>query len=201
QGKAIVRLGILYLEASGLSAATSPFEFAALGDNIGLLVFVGTHAKVLDSLPGVALAAEQDGVRTSGRLEGELVKGHDLSTGIQDAFASRTSETESGDSEFGDSQQPVVISHRGNSDDNLLVQIRVRRGLLGNSGEGNGGLVNFREEEAAEDDLVELGIRTASEEAVKLYEEEQVRILALGGGPVALLDMVAVEVDTHFGWS
>jgi UDP-N-acetylmuramyl pentapeptide phosphotransferase/UDP-N-acetylglucosamine-1-phosphate transferase len=29
-----------------------------------------------------------------------------------------------------------------------------------------------------------------------LYEEEQVRILALGGSPVALLDMVTVEVDT-----
>ena len=198
--RVIGELGSLYLEASGLSAATSPLEFAALRDDIGLLVFVGTHAKVLDGLASVALAAEQNGVGAGRCPESELVKGENLTASVQDALASRTGEAQGRNGEFGHGQQPVVVGDSRDSNDNFARRIRVGRGLLGDAGEGDGRLVDFGEEKTAEDDLVKLSIRATSKEAVELDEKEQIRILALGGGPVTLLDVVAVEIDTHVGW-
>jgi hypothetical protein len=45
--------------------------------------------------------------------------------------------------------------------------------------------------------LVERGIGTASQEAVKLDQETQIGILGLGGGTASLLGVLVFDVDTH----
>jgi hypothetical protein len=47
--------------------------------------------------------------------------------------------------------------------------------------------------------LVELGVRTASQEAVELHQEAQVRVLRLGGRTVTLLLVLAHKINAHGG--
>lgn len=49
-----------------------------------------------------------------------------------------------------------------------------------------------------EDNLVETRVGTARQEAVELDEKEEVRILAFGCSTLGFLDVVILEIDTHF---
>jgi len=189
--------GRLDLEATGLSPSTSTLEFASLRDGVGLLVLVGAHAKVLDGFPRSPLALQQDGVGTSRGPQCELVEGDGLSTGGNDAFLRGTSEPESSDNEFWNNRETDVVSHGSDNDDNF-VSSTTALDFLSDAGKGEGGSVDLGEEEAAEDDLVEFGVSTAGKEAVKLDEEEEVGILALGRCAMALFDVVVSDIDTHF---
>jgi len=77
----------LNLEAARLATTTGALEFAALGGDVGLLVFVGTHAEVLVCLARGTLTAKEDGVGTSRCAQSELVKGQSLATSLDDALA------------------------------------------------------------------------------------------------------------------
>ena len=107
-------LNFSHFEATRLSATTGALElqkkeqsdmisdqrtkrhsyFAALGGGVGLLVLVGTHAKVLDSLTGVPLASQEDGVGTGRRTECELVQGQCLATGLDNAVLGSAGEAQ-----------------------------------------------------------------------------------------------------------
>ena len=140
---------------------------------------------MLDGLPCVPLAAEQDSVGTGGCTGSELVEGQDLATGLEDALLRRAREAQRGDGRLGHLQHAVVVRHRADDNDDLALQL----GLLGldkDLGEGDGRTVDFGEEEAVEDDLrmdglmgvywgrsrsmdlVEGGIRPAGQKAVEL---------------------------------
>ena len=127
--------------------------FAALGGGVGLLVLVGAHAEVLDGLPGVPLATEEDGVRTSRRAKGELVEGENLTAGLEDALLGGGGETEGGDRQLGDLKQTDVVGDGANGDNDLGVTVGRIRSLLDNAGKGNGGAVGLGEEETVEDGL------------------------------------------------
>ena len=49
--------------------------------------------------------------------------------------------------------------------------------MAGDKADGNGRSVDAGLEKALEDSLVEVGIRSAGEEAVELHEEEQIYVL------------------------
>ena len=116
-------------------------------------MLVGTHAEVLDGLTSVPLAAEQDGVRTSGGAKRKLVEGQDLTAGLQDALLGGLGETEGSDGELGHLQKADIIGHSADSDDDLGVTVGRIRSLLDNPGEGNGRAVDLGEEQAVEDRL------------------------------------------------
>ena len=99
----------LDLETPGPSAATGALELAALGLNVGLLVGVGTEAKVLDGLTRVLGAAEEDGVGTSGETGSNLVDGESLTAGLLNAGAGRGSEAQGSDRELGELEEAVVV--------------------------------------------------------------------------------------------
>ena len=126
---------------------------AALGGGVGLLVLVGAHAEVLHGLTSVPLAAEEDGVRASGRTEGKLVEGEDLTTSLEDALLGGSGETEGSNRELGDLKQTNVIGDGANDDDDLRITVGRVLGLLHDAGEGNGGAVGLGEEETVEDRL------------------------------------------------
>ena len=117
-------------------------------------MLVGAHAEVLDGLPGVPLAPEQDGVGTSGRTERELVEGDGLTAGLQDALLGRLGEAEGGNRQLGDLQQADVIGDSSDNNNSLRLAVGGVRGLLEDTGERDGRAVDLREEETVEDGLL-----------------------------------------------
>lgn len=120
---------------------------------------VRTEAEVLDSLPGVLRATEEQGVGTGGSAQSELVQSQDLTAGFLDAGTSGGSEPQSGDRQLRDGQEAVVIRHGADHNDGLallrLVDVR------GDTRKRNRGTVDARHEEAAENSLVEVRLRAA----------------------------------------
>lgn len=128
------------------------------------------RTEVTDRLAGVLGTAEEEGSGSSGLAEGKLVKSEALSTGSLDAGARRLGEAEGGDRKLGDLEETDVVGDGGDGDDDvgggeLLVGLG---DLASDTGEGERGAVDARHIQAAEDDLVELGVGSAGEEAVKL---------------------------------
>jgi len=99
----------LYLETTGPSATTGTLELAALALDIRLLVRVGAHAEVLDSLTGVLGSTEEEGVGSGGEAGSDLVDGEGLAAGLQDACAGGRGEAERSDGELGEVEETVVI--------------------------------------------------------------------------------------------
>jgi len=183
----------LDLETPGPSATTSTLELAALAANVGLLVAVRTKAKVLNSLTGVLGTTEKEGVGAGGGPLGKLVEGQALTTSLDDPGTGGSGESKSGNRELGDSEHPVVVSDGADKDNSLGL---VALGLGSDPAEGHRGPVDPRHEEPAEDGLVESGVGPTSQEPVKLDEELNVGVLALGSGTVRVSHVVGFEIDT-----
>ena len=126
---------------------------AALGERVWLLVLVGAHAEVLDGLPCVPLAAEQDGVGAGRCPDRELVKGQDLASSLEDALLGGDREAEGGNGELGDLEQTDIVGDGADDDDDLGVTLGCVLGLLHDAGKGNGRAVDLGEEETVEDGL------------------------------------------------
>ena len=116
-------------------------------------MLVGAHAEVLDGLTGVPLAAEEDGVRTGGRTECELVESENLAASLQNTLLGGGGETKGSDRELGDLKQTNVIGDGADNDDDLGITLRSVLSLLHNARKGNGWAVDLGEEEAVEDGL------------------------------------------------
>ncbi|KAI3611004.1 transformer-2-beta isoform 3 [Moniliophthora roreri] len=175
--------------------------FAALGNSIGLLVFVGAHAKVLNGLTGVPLPSEKNSI------------GADLPARIQNALLGRVSETKSRNGQFGDLEKTDVIGDSSDLNDDFGREVGGAGGFLYDAGEGNGRTVDLGEEQTVEDDLVEVRIRPAGQETVELkassdpkytipilnishlHKEKQVRILTGRCSTVSLLAVMLCQVD------
>lgn len=121
QGNSSTVSRYLDLETTRPSASTSTLELASLALDIGLLVLVGSEAKVLDSLTRVLGTTEKEGVGASGEAGGNLVDGEDLTASLLDAGTSRSSDAESGDGELGELQQAVVIGNGADNDNGLAL--------------------------------------------------------------------------------
>lgn len=120
---------------------------------------VGTEAEVLDGLTGVLGATEEQSVGTGRGTQSKLVQGEGLTTGLLDTGAGGGGETQSSDGKLGDVQEAVVIGDGADHDHGLallrLVDVR------GDARKRNRGAVDARHEEAAENGLVEVGLRAA----------------------------------------
>lgn len=187
----------LDLETPGLSPTTGHLELPALAGNVRPTTLEGT-TEVLNSLPNVPLTPEKDSVGTSRGTESKLVKSEGLTTSGSDALPGSGRESKSGDGELGNLGETLVVENGANDDNGLgVVGVRVL-GLLNDSRERNGGSVDLAHKQPLEDDSVELGVSPPSQESVELDKQEEVGVLRLGGRSVALLDVVAADVDTHF---
>lgn len=185
---------VLNLETARASSATSTLELAALGDNVGFLVLVGTHAEVLDSLTGVLGSTQDQSVAASGGAQSKLIQSDGLAASLDDASTSSSGESQSGNVDLGEGQQAVVIGDGAHNDDGTLLALLVD--VTHDAGQGDRGAVDLGHKKASEDDLVEAGIRAARQEAVQLHQELEVDIVTLGILAVSALDVVAVKIDT-----
>lgn len=120
---------------------------------------VRTETEVLDSLTGVLGATEEQSVGTGRGTQSKLVQSEGLTTGLLDTGTGGGSEPQSSDGKLGGVQEAVVIGDGADHDHGLallrLVDVR------GNAGKRNWGPVDARHEEAAENGLVEVGLRAA----------------------------------------
>ena len=159
------------------------------------LVGVRTEAKVLDGLACVLGAAEQQGVGASRGAHGDLVDREALAAGLDNARAGGGSEAERSNGELGHLQEAVVVRHWSNQDNGLALVCFARVLVCGgrnDAGKGHGRAVDLAHHQAAQDDLVELGVGPAGEESVELDQEGQIRVLRLLDLAVAALDVMEI---------
>lgn len=76
---------------------------------MGFLVFVGAHTEVLNSLPGVPLAAEKYSIGTGWRTESELIEGKGLAASLQDALLGTFGEAKGSNRQLGNFEQTDII--------------------------------------------------------------------------------------------
>lgn len=177
-------------------------------------MLVGTEAEVLDGLTAVLGATEDQGVATSGGTKSKLVQSDSFATSGHNAGTGGGGEAESRNSNLGAGEKTVVVSNGADDDDGALLALLVDVG--NDARQGNGRTVDLGHEESAEDNLVEGRVGTTyiirqysgmvwvrasrkkrtGKEAVKLYEELKVDIVALRRLAVRRLDVVAVEINT-----
>jgi len=120
---------------------------------------VRTEAEVLDSLTGVLGTTEEQSVGTGRGAQSKLVQSQGLTTGLLDAGTGGSGETQSSDRQLGDVQETVVVSDGTDDNDGLAL---LGLGDVGSDArERDGGTVDARHKETAENSLVELGLRTA----------------------------------------
>ena len=129
------------------------------------------------------------------RSQSQLVKGHHLTTCLQDPAAGTIGYPQSADLEFGDILNPDIISDCShNNSDSVLTSRHLH--LTDQTGDGDGRPVGSAHEEPPQDDLVEGSIRAAGQEPVQLDQEPQIDILALWFFPVHLTVLVVPDVDS-----
>lgn len=154
------------------------------------------NTKVLNSLAGVALSAEEQSVSTSGSVDGKLVKSEGLPTSLDDAGAGSLSEAEGSDRHLGKNGHALIVSDGSddNSNERLLAGTFVH--ILGDSRERHDGSVSAGHAETLQDDLVEGRVSATRKEAIELDKKLDVSVLANRSLTDALLDVVLGNVNT-----
>ena len=161
----------LDLESAAGSATASSLELASLRSDEGLGLGTGRTGvtEVLVGLAGSAAALEQDGVGTGGGGEGELIEGHALTSGLDDAGAGSLSEAQSAHLEGGDLSETDIVGDGADDDGDLsLLTLHVS----GEGSESHGRTVGSAHVQTAENNLGELSTSAASDEAVELRNYE-----------------------------
>lgn len=175
------------------------------------------HAKVLNGLAGVLGATEQEGVGAGGLLKRQLVEGLDGAAGRGDAGAGGGGDAQGGHVDLGHGQEAVVVGDGADNNDRLVLVAVLEVGR--DARQRDGRAVDAAHEQAAQDHLVEGRIGAAcridssenvaigaaaggqkltGQEAVKLHQELQVDVVALGGLAVRGPLVVLPQIDTYF---
>lgn len=180
-----------------LTAALSTLELTALGADIRLDVALGAsrNAKVLNSLAGVLLSAEEEAVGAGGAALGQLVKSQALTASLDNASTGSLGEAKGSDLHLGGLDKALVISDGADNDGDALL-LGGHSQVLAQGAQGHGGTVDLAHTQALQDNLVEAGSGTAGQEAVELDQEVQVDVVALGRGTLQSLDVVILDINT-----
>lgn len=127
----------------------------------------GRLAKVLERSARGTLALHQEGSLAGGRTDGQLVEGEDLSALGEDSATGSLGDAQGAHLQLGDLQHAGVISDGSDNDGD-----RVFGGALlqeaGQTLQRDRSLVGAAHEQATQDDLVELLVRTTVQEPVEL---------------------------------
>lgn len=123
---------------------------------------------MLDGLTGVPLTPQEQSVRSSGRPKRELIQGQDFTTSVHNPLLCTASESEGGDSEFGEGGQADVVGDGADGDDNLALDGGTCRDLFSDGGKGDRRTVDFGHEEPLENDFVKACVCATGQEAVQL---------------------------------
>jgi len=137
-------------------------------------------------------------VGTGRGSQSELIESDGLTAGSDDASTCSRGESESSDGDLWNFVQTDVIGDGADDDNGLSCCLCFFvSDVLVDSGEGNWWSVDLGHEQAAEDDLVEVGVGSASQEPVKFDQKSDVWIFTLRGLSVARPEMMCLQIDTH----
>ena len=164
------------------------------GTDIRNGVLTMDSTEVLEDFTSTAGTLKQNSLAASRALEGKLIEGHNLTTRLLDASASRLSDVEGSDGHLGDDESTLVISD--SSDDNEDGLGSLSLGVSGELLERDGRSVVAGHNQAAEDDLVEVSLSTASQELVQLDQEAQVGVLRNGVHTAVNLLVLVSKINT-----
>ena len=110
-----------------LSPSPGSFELPAFARDVRLPA-LERPPKVLDSLAGVPLAPEQNGIRAGGSAQSKLVEGETFAASRNDAFARGGGEAERGDGKLRDLREALVVKDGADDNDGLgVVRVGVAR--------------------------------------------------------------------------
>jgi hypothetical protein len=138
-----------------------------LGADVRNGVLAMDSTEVSEDLTCAAATLQQNGLASSGALEGKLIEGDDLTARLLDTGTSRLSNVEGSHSDLRDSQNALVISD--GSDDNKDGIGRLILGMVDNLLDGHRGSVVAGHNQTTEDNGVEVGLSTTSQELVQLH--------------------------------
>jgi len=125
-----------------------------------------------------------------------MIESISATSSFQDPLASLLGDPECADGHLGDVKDPDVVGD-GSNTDNSLVSISSLLHVANKTGNRERWPVNLAHEKPSQDNLVELSISPPGKEPIKLHEEPEVDILALGLGTANLAVLVVANVDTH----
>jgi len=191
---------LLDLEAAALSASASSLELATLGANVGTRLGVGLSwslSEVSVGRAGSAASLHQDGVLSFGGLEGQLIEGKDLSSGLENTFAGASGDVHGAQRQLGDLVKTKVVGDGADHDCGLTIAARLLHHAR-DASDGHWRPVHAAHIQTLQDNLVELGLGSTGQEPVELDQEAQVDILALGLRPADLSHVFVTDVDSHF---
>lgn len=141
-------------------------------------------------------SSHQETSGASGVLEGELIEGQDLTTGLDDSLSGGLGDLEGANGKLGDLEESDVVGDIGDGNNGSVV---LALQVLNNSRQGDGisggsGLI-----QSLVNGAVELGISSSGQESVQLNQELKIGILSLGILEVSLLDSATgFKINTHF---
>jgi len=156
----------------------------------------GGLAEVTVGRAGSAAALHQDGVLSLGGLEGQLVEGENLTTGLEDAFAGARGHVHSAERQLGDLVQTKIVGDGANNHGGLTIAAWLLHHAR-DASDGHGWSVHAAHIKTFQDDLVELGVGSAGQETVELDQQAQVDVLALGLRTTGLPHVLVTDVDSH----
>jgi hypothetical protein len=122
---------------------------------------------MFDSLPGVFLSSQQNGVGTLWCPQSQLIQGHDFTTGLLDLLASSLRESQSGNAQLGDFHHSHIVRDSSYDDDRFPGILLGTGDLAADEAEADGRTVDTRLEETFEDHFVESGVGTTGQESVQ----------------------------------
>lgn len=156
----------LELVTSGGSSTSGAFELAASlsSSNIRSGVLAVETTEVLGGFTSMTLSLDQNGLGTSGSLEGQLVESNNVTASLNNARAGSISNVEGAHVHGArESEQTFVISDGTNNDGDV-----VGLSVLLDLGEGHSRSVHARHHQAAQYNSVEARISSTSQELVEL---------------------------------
>jgi len=134
------------------------------------------NTKVFDGLPSILLSSQQKCITTLRSSESQLIQSNDFTTRLLNSLTSSLGNSQSSNTQLRNLQHSHIIRDRSNDHNRLILVLLGAGDLTADETEGDGRTVNSRLKEAFEDGFVELGVRSAGEETVELYEEEEIYI-------------------------
>ncbi len=126
--------------------------------------------KMLNRLPRILRSPQKQRITPRRRSQRQLIQRQTLTPSLLNTSASRSSETEGRDGEFGDGQEAAVVCDCAYDDESAGCGLELGGSAAGSehgeAGEGEGGAVDAGHEEAAEDYFVEGGVGATCQDSL-----------------------------------
>lgn len=136
-------------------------------------------AKMSVHLSALPRTRQEHSAPALGRLQGQLVKGEDLTPSLEDATPGPAAHPQCTHLQLGNFQNPHIICDRPHNHGSLVLAAR-KLHLSDHAGQGQRWPVGSAHEQPLQHNLIEGGVGPSGQKPVQLDKQPQVDVLALG---------------------